>query len=74
MNPKNRVMDPKSQVVVEAQDEQEWELSDEELDREALPSQRGMCIRPTHGGPMSRELQPVGYPPGCPGSYWGPYL
>ena len=35
-------MDPKSQVVVEAQDEQEWELSDEELDREALPSPRGL--------------------------------
>ena len=42
MNPKNRVMEPKSQVAVEAQDEQEWELSDEELDREALPSPRGL--------------------------------
>ena len=27
--------------------------------------------RPTHGGPMSRELQPLGCPPGCLGSYWG---
>jgi hypothetical protein len=28
--------------------------------------------RPTHGGPMSRELQQVGYPPCRLGSYWGP--
>ena len=27
--------------------------------------------RPTHGGPMSRELQQVGHPPCRLGSYWG---
>jgi hypothetical protein len=28
--------------------------------------------RPTHGGPMSRELQRVGHPSRRLGSYWGP--
>ena len=27
--------------------------------------------RPTHGGPLSRELRRVGYPPHRLGSYWG---
>ena len=29
------------------------------------------ACRPTHGGPMSRELRQVGYPPCRLGSYWG---
>src|SRR5437867_3868708 len=29
------------------------------------------ACRPTHGGPMSRELRQVGYPSCRLGSYWG---